>query len=337
MSGAALLVLLVGEASGATYPAGGSTFSGSAEGWALSAKCNPAIPLICSAGAAYDGSAGNPAGSLSDKTEIAVGLAGLITSEAAETSPTFTVAEGGPATLGLQRQFEVSELISLTSQVAYTVNLVDKTTGTKQKAIAETVEGASGFTPKAGPVSLVAGHGYLIEVDATSKSSLAGIGLFGSTTFRVDNVLLTGSGGGGSGPGATGGNGGGGGNGGEGEEGEAGGSGGVSSARLESLIKSSLIGPAVLKGNRLSVKAKCPAKIGTTCTLSIQGLLNRHKPATAGRKAKVKKGKTKNFVLKVKPAARKKVKAKKKLLFKETVKAGKAKATVYKSLKLIRK
>ena len=53
----------------------------------------------------------------------------------------------------------------------------------------------------------------------------------------------------------------------------------------------------MLKGNRLSVKAKCPAKVNATCTLSLQGMLSRKKPATAGRKAKVKLGKTKNFAL----------------------------------------
>ena len=113
--------------------------------------------------------------------------------------------------------------------------------------------------------------------------------------------------------------------------------GGVSSARLESLLQSSLVGPATLKGNKLSVKAECPTKIGATCTISLQGMLNRHKAATAGRKAKVKKGKTRKFPLTVKPAARATVKTKSKLLFKETVKVGKAKATVYKTLKLVRK
>ena len=69
----------------------------------------------------------------------------------------------------------------------------------------------------------------------------------------------------------------------------------------------------------------------------IERLLDRLGVAVQAGKAKVKKGKTKKFALKVKPAALKKVKAKKKLLFKETVKAGKSKVTVYKSLKLVRK
>jgi hypothetical protein len=279
------------------------------------------------ASGAYDATAGNPSGSLADKTEIAVGLLGLFTAEAVEVSPTFTATEGGAGSLSLERQFENAELASLTPTVEYTATLVDKTNGNKQQAISETVGSATGFAPKQGPVALVAGHSYVIEVDATTKSSVASVGLLGSATFRLDNVAVSGSGGGG----------GAGGNGGVGGGGASGG-GGVSSARLESLIKSSsLIGPAVLKGNKLSVKAKCPAKVNATCTISLQGMLSRHKPATVGRKAKVKKGKTKKFALTVKPAARKKVKVKKKLLFKETVKAGKAHATVYKTLKLVRK
>lgn len=275
MSGAALLALAVGQASAAAYPGGGSTFSGSAEGWTVTAKC-PTIPApLCVASGAYDATAGNPSGSLADKSEIAVGLLGLFTAEAVMTSPTFTAGESGAGSLSLERQFEDAELASLTPTVEYTANLVDKTDGSKQKAFSETV-GATAFAPQQGPVALVAGHSYAIEVDATTKSSVASVGLMGSATFRLDNVAVTGSAGSSNG-----------GNGGSG----ANGSGGVSSAQLTSLLQSSgLVGPAVLKGNKLSVKAKCPAKLKATCTLSLRGMLSKHKPATTTRKAKVRKG-----------------------------------------------
>jgi hypothetical protein len=323
VSGAALLALAVGQASAAAYPGGGSTFTGGAEGWTVTATCTIPAPL-CKASGSYDATAGNPSGSLADKTEIAVGLASLFTAEAVEVSPTFTATESGAGTLSLERQFEDAELVSLTPTLEYTAYLVDQSDGNKQKALTETLPGATAFASKGGPVALVAGHSYTIEVVATTKSSVASVGLAGSATFRLDNVALVGPGGGGGG-----GNGEGGGNGADGK--------GVSSARLESLLQSSLIGPAVLKGNRLSVKARCPAKVNATCTLGLTGMLNRHKPATGARKAKVKKAKVKNFVLKVKPAARKKLKGKSKLLFKETAKAGKSHATVYKTLKLIHK
>jgi hypothetical protein len=338
-SGAALLVLAVGQASAASYPNGGSTFSGSSEGWSLESKCT--LAALCKASAEYDGNAGNPSGSLDDKSEILIGLLGAFGTHAVQNSPTFTATDSGAGTLSLERQLVNSELLSLTPKVEYTATLVDKSTGNRQQAIAETIEGATAtFAPKQGPVALVAGHSYGIEIAATTTTSLASVALLGgSIDFRLDNVVVVG-------PAAGGGGGGGGGGAPGGESGESiaggnganGGAGGVSSARLESLIRSSsLLGPAVLKGNRLTVKAGCPKKVGTTCTLTLQGQLTRQKAATTARRARVKEGKRKQFALKVKPAALTKVKAQKKLLFKETVRAGKARATVWKSLKLVRK
>jgi len=344
VSGASLLVLAVAGASAATYPGGGSSFSGSTEGWNVTAEC-PNIPvvLLCSASGAYDGTTGNPSGSLADKTEITLNVLGTFSSKAVETSPTFTVGESGAGTLALERRFEDAELIALAPVVEYSANLIDKTNGTKQTAFSETVEkeGALTFGPKQGPVALVAGHSYAIEIAAVTKSTL-GVGLLGSATFWIDNVSLTSTAPGGPGGGGGGGNGGGGGGNG-GESGEdipvaKGGSGGVSSSRLESLIRSSsLVGPAVLKGNRLTIKAACPKKVGTTCTLTLRGQLNKKKVATTSRRARVKQGKKKQFALKVKPAVLGKVKTKRKLLFKEMVRAGKARTTVWKSIKLVRK
>lgn len=331
VSGAALLAPALGQASAATYPGGGSTFTGSAEGWTVTTTCTTPAPL-CKASGSYDATAGNPSGSLADKTEIAIGLLGLFTAEAVEVSPTFTATESGAGALSLERQFEDAELVSLTPTLEYTAYLVDKSDGSRQKALSETLAGAVGFGPKQEPLALVAGHSYAIEVVAVTKTSVVGVGVLGSATFRLDNVAVTGPGGGSGGNGGPGGAGG-------GEEGAKGanGKGGVSGARLESLLRSSLVGPAVLKGNRLSVKAECPAKVHATCSLGLTGMLNRHKQATVGRKAKVMKAKTKTFVLKVKPVARKTLKTKSKLLFKETAKAGKSHATVYKTLKLVRR
>lgn len=102
------------------------------------------------------------------------------------------------------------------------------------------------------------------------------------------------------------------------------------------MMQSSL-GSAQLKGNRLYVKAKCPAKVGRACRVTVQGLLRKGKPATTKRTAKVAKGSSKQLVLKVKPAAKGKLAGRKRLLFKETVRAGSAKATVFKRLGLIRR
>lgn len=346
VSGAALSLFAVGQASAATYPGGGSTFTGSAEGWTGKTECasvTKLIPvLLCEGSAGYSGAAGNPAGSFSASAEVTLNLLGLFNAEETAVSPNFTAGEGGSGTLRLERQFAPEGLLQLAPKVEYTAYLVDRANSSKQKAITETVEAASPFTAKTGGVALTAGHTYAIEVVAkigSTATGLEGLKLLGSTSFRLDNVSVTGPGSGETPGGGPTGPGGSGGNGGNGEEGGSGanGRGGVSSARLESLLRSSLVGPAVLKGNRLSVKAKCPAKVRATCSLGLSGMLNRHKPATVARKAKVKKAKTKRFVLKVKPAARKQLKARKKLLFKETAKAGKSHATVWKALRLVRR
>ena len=344
VSGAALLVLAVGSASAATY--GSSTFTGSGEGWKeANSECKLLnlieLPLVCTASGAYDGTAGAPPGSYAVKTSIPLNLIGVFKSAVTAESPSFTASGSGSGSLSLSRSFVPGGLIALAPQFVYSAYLVDKTTNTKQKAITETIEAEAPFASKTGGVSLVAGHTYDIQIEANASSTLASIGLLGGEAIgRFDNVVVTG-------PGAeeppnnpnppNGKPGGNGENGGEGDNGANGGAGGVSSAQLESLIKSSLVGPATLKGNRLSVKATCPKKIGATCNLSVQGMLTRKKVATTQRRDKVKSGKSRLFVLRVKPAAKASVKSKSKLLFKETVKVGSSKATVYKTLKLVRK
>ena len=344
VSGAALLVLAVGSASAATY--GSSTFTGSGEGWKeANSECKVLnlleLPLVCTASGAYDGAAGSPPGSYAVKTSIPINLIGVFKSAVTAESPSFTASGSGSGSLSLSRSFVPGGLLPLTPQFVYTAYLVDKTTNTKQKAITETIEAEAPFANKTGGVSLVAGHTYDIQIEADASSTLASVGLLGGEAIgRFDNVVVTG-------PGAEepptnppnppNGKPGDNGEGGEGNSGANRGARGVSSARLESLIKSSLVGPATLKGNRLSVKATCPKKIGATCNLSVQGLLTRKKVASTQRRDKVKSGKSRMFVLRVKPAAKAKVKTKSKLLFKETVKVGKSKATVYKTLKLVRK
>jgi hypothetical protein len=343
VSGAALLVLAVGSASAATY--GSSTFTGSGEGWKeANSECKVLnllqLPLLCEASGEYDGTVGSPPGSYAVKASIPLNLIGVFKSSVTAESPSFTASGSGSGSLSLSRSFVPGGLLPLTPQFVYTAYLVDKTTNTKQKAITETIEAEAPFANKTGGVSLVAGHTYDIQIEANASSTLAAVGLTGDAIGRFDNVVVTG-------PGAEepptnppnppNGKPGDNGEGGEGNNGANGGAGGVSSARLESLIKSSLVGPATLKGNRLSVKATCPKKIGATCNLSVQAMLTRKKVASTQRRDKVKSGKSRMFVLRVKPAALATVKSKSKLLFKETVKVGSSKATVYKTLKLVRK
>jgi hypothetical protein len=342
VSGAALLALIAGQASAASYPAGGSTFTGGAEGWKVaSTECKVlgVLEVLCATtGTGYDATTGAPAGSVADKAQIPISAFGLFKAAYINESPAFTAGAGGSGSLSLSRQFLPGALISLTPTFTYTAFLVDKSTSTKQKAITETIGAEAPFATKTGAISLTAGDTYVVQIESSTTASSV-LGLLTETSSNFDNVVVTG-------PNSTGGNPGGevppggGGNGTNGEDGGNGGNGGagsVSAARLESLLQSSLIGPAVPKGNKLTVKAKCPAKLKATCSLGITGMLSKKTPATTQRKAKVKKAKTKSFVLKVKPAALAKVKTKSKLLFKEQAKVGSSKVTVYKTLKLVHK
>jgi len=305
------------------YPAGKGTFSGGPQGWMTTeASCNLGAPL-CTAEGVYDGANGNPAGSYAANTTIALNVLTLFKSSVTVQSPDFTVGAAGDGTLHLDRQFVGGALVDLTPEVTYTVNLLDRTAGTQTEVMTETLVANPAFVGKDQAVSVKAGHTYAIAITALTSSTVAGTGLLGGTTsFRLDNVSLSvqtsGAGGGGGGGGAG---------------------GSLSSQQLQQLISGngSLLGPAILQGNKLTVKVRCPAKVGRTCRVALVGLLKKGKPATTVRKAAIRKGKTKRLVLKVKPKALPKVKARKKLLFKETVRAGKAKAVVFKRLKLIKR
>lgn len=314
--------LMAGPSQAAThvYPAKGGTFMGGPQGWLTTdASCN--LALLCTAEGGYDGADGNPSGSYAANTTIGLNAVGLFKSTITVQSPDFTVTEAGDATLHLDRQFVPGALVDLAPEVTYTVTLIDRTSGKKTEAMEEKITAASPFTGKDAAVTVKAGDTYAISITALTASTVAGTGLIGGTTsLRYDNVALSVQGTGGAGAGGAG-----------------GGGGGVSSRQLQSLISGngSLIGPAVLKGSKLTVKVRCPAKVGRTCKVALQGLLMKRKPATAVRRAAIRKGKTKRVVLKVKPKALAQVKMRKKLLFKETVRAGRAHATVYKRLKLI--
>jgi hypothetical protein len=301
------------------YPATGGTFTGGPQGWEVTeASCN-AAPL-CTASGGYDGTAGDPPGSLAANTTIAVNLGMLFKSTVVLRSPDFTVTSAGDGTLHLDRQFVAGSLIDLAPQLTYRVVMLDRTTGSKSEPLTETLANNPTFVGKDHAVSLKQGHRYAISITAETSSTVVGSSLLsGATSARFDNVAVTVE---------SSGNGNGGGS----------GAGSLTTDQLASLIQAGgLIGPAIHKGNKITVKAKCPAKVGRACRIALRGMLSKRKAATTKRNAKVAQGKTRKFVLKVKPKARKKVAKVKRLLFKETVKAGKAKATVYKRLKLVHK
>jgi hypothetical protein len=330
-----LIAISAGSAKAATYPPpGGSPFSGGLEGWKVTgSNCSLiGLPLLCTTETGYEASQGSPAGSLQSKTSYLLNAAALFKGESSFESPTFTVSDSGAGAISIQRAFLDSDLVKLSPQLEYTVSLVDKTVGASTKVITETVSAESAFVTKQGSAPLVAGHTYAITIATTTSTAVAELGISGSATALFDNVSLATSSTDGGGNGGNGGNGAGGSNGGNGN----GSNGAFSDSRLASLLRSSLASSATVKGNRVLVKVKCPAKLGVACRVTVQGLLKKGKPATAARTAKIAKGKSKQLVLKVKPKLKKIVAKRKKLLIKQSVKAAGAQATVYKRMKLIR-
>jgi hypothetical protein len=271
--------------------------------------------------AAYETSVGNPPGSIAAKTTTTVNLLDLFKGTEVWNSPQFTVPVGAVtgASIHLDRAFDPGGLVAVAPKATYTVKLSDLTAGTSSVPLTEELTKEDGtFATRSGQASVVSGHIYQMSIETTTAQSTAALSVFsGTAAARFDNVGLQIQTAGGEGGGVGGGS--------------------LTDKQLAALIQSSLIGPATLKGKKLFVKARCPTKVGSACRISVQGLLKKGKPATTTRTAKVGKGKTKRFVLRVKPKARKKLATRKRLLFKETVRAGGAKATVYKSLKLIKR
>lgn len=214
-------------------------------------------------------------------------------------------------------------LVDVGPEASYDVTLLDLTTGTSTTPLSEELgEEDEAFATTSAPVALVGGHAYRLAIDTEIAQSTLALSLAsGTTSLHLDNVGLTvrTASGGGDGKGGK-------------------GSGSLTDRRLFSLLNGGAGGPAVLAsgGKRLLVRVGCPARVGRACRIAAQGMLSRRKPATARRVVKVGKGKAKRIALRVKPKARKKVGERKRLLVREKVRVGGARATVYKSRKLIR-
>lgn len=326
---AALLVAGPAAAATATYPDGGSAFSEGTEGWSAGgASCAPA-ELLCSSEAAYDAGAGNPPGSIAVKTTVTVNLADFFQGMARWNSPQFTVPVEAitGADVRLDRAFDPGGLVDVGPEATYAVTLADLTTGTSSVVLSEALGKEAAFgAAGAAPAAVVGGHTYRLSVAAeTVQSTLAVSALTGTATVGFDNVGLlvrsAGSGGGGN----------------DDRTGSNSSSGSLSDERLLSLLRSeSSTGPAVLKGNRLVVKVACPAQARHACRITAQGLLAKRKPATAKRTVKLAAGKHKRITLRVRPRLRDKVAKRKRLLIREKVRAGTARATVYRQRRLIR-
>ena len=332
-SGAVCVALLAaaGSAGAATtaFPGGGSGFASGVEGWTPSGtSCTP-VELLCSTEATHDSAIGNPPGSIVVATTATLNLISLFKGTATWTSPPFTVPVESitGAQVQLDRGLDPGGLIDVQPTGSYVATLTDLDTGTTAEVLGEEIaDGDGAFASAAAPVAVVGGHRYQLRIDAEiAQSTLALSLLSGTTTLAFDNVgLLVSSGGGSNGDG-------------KGSDRRSSRSSSLSDRRLLSLLRGATVGPAVLKGKRLLVKVSCPASVGRSCRVAAQGMLNRRRAATAKRTVKLGPGKGKRIALRVKPKARPKLVKRKRLLVREKVSAGPARATVYKQRKLIRR
>jgi hypothetical protein len=303
------------------YPSGGSPFTSSPEGWASGgASCTP-VSLLCTPQAVHETSGGNPGGAIAAKTTATLNLLDLFQGTVLWDSPKFTLPPGpvSSANVRLDRSFSPGGLVNVEPKATYVVTLQDLTSGTSTTPLSEQLtKDDTAFAVRSGAADVLGGHAYQLSISSTTAQSTLSLALLsGTAALRFDNVGLvvqTPSGGGGGG----------------GQEGEP-------EGRLAKLLGPTLVNPALHRGKRLFVKVRCPAAIGDTCRITLQGLLAKRSPATRARNVRVGKGRTKRVVVKVKARARATLANRKRLLFKETLRAGGAQATVYKSLRLIRR
>jgi Ca2+-binding RTX toxin-like protein len=184
------------EAATTTYPSGGSSFDGDADGWTGSdASCamTSGVSLSCSASTTYDASGR----SLATDVDVTVNLLGLFSGSAVWTSPAFTIpadANVTGASLAFDAAFAAGGLVNLglTSQID--VRLVDETdAGTTPAATVMLDDRDATLAPQGGALpagAIEAGHTYRLVFRTTTSSSLSSIGLLGSARTSVDDVML---------------------------------------------------------------------------------------------------------------------------------------------------
>ncbi|MGH2973724.1 MAG: hypothetical protein ACRDLL_02500 [Solirubrobacterales bacterium] len=343
---ASLALALPGLAGAATskYPpsAAARGFTGGLAGWTSSMSNEGAClaPVLCaSVENSYQASGGADGhGFIRSAYTGAVGAMAVAgTTTAVWQSPAFPY-EGAsgeePVALSFafDRRASVDQLLAVAGNSAdFSVQLVDISEDGETLALIgpTTLAGANTWTKVSGgsvdPESLTPGDEYLLQI-TTRYTTGTSVLVSGSADY--DNVVLSasdgkGRNGGGRGKGKVGG----------------GSSGTLSEERLESLLRQTTPGTAVLGkgGKRLFVRVRCPRKVGNACRTTAQGLLRKHRPATTKRTVRLRRGRSRLLALRVKPKARKQVAKRRRLLVRQKVHTGKVTATIFKSRRLVRR
>ena len=201
--GAVIAALAVPAAAGAdtiNYPSGGSTFTGSAEGWTgTGGSCAPfsGLDATCSTSAQYSGTQGNPAGSIESTLTVVANAGGLLTGTTTWTSPNFTLTQPvKAAAFAMDRQLDPAGLVVLDPHSTYTATLIDRSAGDRATPLQTETLGTTDtrFTRQGTAVpagALTQGHTYAVSIRTTTTTRTARVGAGGSLNTRYDNIDLT--------------------------------------------------------------------------------------------------------------------------------------------------
>lgn len=344
---ASLLPALPAEAGAATTkypPTAARGFDGGLAGWtsSVSTEGSCIAPLLCaSAENSFQAAGGADGGGFirSAYTGVVGVMAVAGTTTAVWQSPAFTYSGADNASptavsFALDHRASVDQLLAVAGNSAdYSVQLIDLSAGGEAVPLIgpTTLAGAQSWTNvrrgSIEPGSLTLGDEYKVQITSRYTS---GTSVLVSGSADYDNVVLSASQGGGGGTAGRG-------KGGHGGNGGGAGNGAFNAQRLEELLRAATPGTAALQGKRLFVRVRCPRRAGHACRTTAQGLLRRGRPATTKRTVHLRSGKSRLIALRVKPKARQRVAMRKRLLFRQKVRAGKVTATLYKSRRLIRR
>ena len=184
----------VPAAGAVTYPVdGGNGFARDTEDWqATAAACSP--NLLCTEQNLWNGTQGNPPGSLESRLDIFVNAGSLYQGTATWQSPVFTATASGAGTLRFDRQLEAGGLTSLNPASSVEPVLVDVTDNSTQSlGTAPLSEANSTFQTRTIAVpegTFTPGDRYRLQLRSTTATSSVQAGLTGSISLRLDNVSV---------------------------------------------------------------------------------------------------------------------------------------------------
>lgn len=317
--------------------AGAREFASSAAGWTGSSSsgglCVPVLlcPAVTNSYQGSGGASGGGDGYL--RTRLASLLGAASDSSGIWTSPAFTYRGAGgekpdSLTLTLKHRAKVDTLLGVAGNSAdYSVQVLEGASGDARAAVPvnreSLVDGSKwvGSSPvRVNPDNLTLGGTYRIRIISRFVS---GVSVIPGATADYDNVLLravhvT--------PPSNGQN---------GQNGHDAGS-GLSIQEVRAIIEKGLPGSAVVSGNRIFIRLRCPSRVKGRCRYGVVGLARRGGArVTLPRFARIDGSKTKRLGLSIRPGARSTIMGKKRQLFRIRVRALGRTTTYFKQLRLV--